>query len=95
MTPATTMIVSTYGSAWKRTAPDSEKVGSRCAIALENPNRHAKASAPPGRHRPQMTTASAMYPRPAVRFWLNEPRKPIDRYAPPSAANPPEVMTAS
>ena len=31
MMPATAMSVSTYGSAWKRTAPDDEKAGRRCA----------------------------------------------------------------
>jgi hypothetical protein len=60
MTPATAMIVTTYGSAWNSVAPDSENAGRRWASALQKPNRHANASAPPGRQRPQITTASAM-----------------------------------
>ena len=43
--PATTTSTSTYGSAWNSTASYSENAGSRCATALEKPNRHAPASA--------------------------------------------------
>ena len=42
-----------------------------------------------------MTAASAMKPRPAVMFWLKEPTKPIERYAPPIAARTPEATTAT
>ena len=52
------------------------------------------ASAPAGRQRPKISAASAMKPRPAVMFCVNVCRKPIERNAPPSAASPPEVMTA-
>ena len=60
MTPATAIRVSTYGSAWKSTAADSEYAGSRCASALEKPKRSAAAAAPHGRQLPKMTAASAM-----------------------------------
>ena len=73
---------------------DSENAGSRCATALEKPNRSAPASAPHGRQPPKITAASAMKPRPAVMFSLNEPSSAIDRYAPPMAASTPEAVTA-
>ena len=59
-TPATTTKVSTYGSAWKSTAVDSENSGRRWASALEKPNRSAPMSAPTGRQAPKMTAASAI-----------------------------------
>src|SRR3954453_6388027 len=95
MTPATAIRVRTYGSAWNRVAALPEYVGSRCASALEKPKRSAAAKAPPGRQRPKISAASAMKPRPAVMFWLNEWTKPIERYAPPSAARMPETTTAA
>ena len=52
---------------------------SRCASALEKPNRSAAAKAPNGRQLPKMSAASAMKPRPAVMFSLNECTKPIER----------------
>jgi hypothetical protein len=71
-----------------------EVTASRCASALEKPNRSAAATAPPGFHLPTMTTARPMKPLPTVMFWLNECTKPIERNTPPSAANAPEAMTA-
>jgi hypothetical protein len=94
MTPATAISVNTYGSAWKRVAVDSENVGRRLARALEKPNSSVAASAPAGRHFPKITAASAMNPRPSVMFWLNDPTNATDRYAPPSAASIPDVVTA-
>ena len=92
--PATAISVSTYGSAWNNTAVLGENTGSRCATALENPNSIAAASAPPGFHLPKITAASPMKPLPKIMFSLNEWTKPIERNTPPSAANPPEAMTA-
>ena len=45
ITPATAISVSTYGSAWKSTAAESEYSGRRCASALEKPNRRRRRSA--------------------------------------------------
>ena len=66
----------------------------RCARALGKPNRRQAAAAPNGRQLPKITAASAMNPRPAVMFSLNELTKPIERYAPPQAASMPERTTA-
>ena len=74
--------------------PSSEYSGSRWARALEKPNRRQAAAAPNGRQFPKITAASAMNPRPAVMFSLNELTNPIERYAPPAAASMPERMTA-
>ena len=90
----TAISVSTYGSAWNSTAPDGENTGSRCASAQPKPNSSVAASAAPGRQRPKISAASAMKPRPAVMFWEKVWTKPIERNAPPSAARPPEHITA-
>ena len=90
----TAISVSTYGSAWKSTAPDGENTGSRCASAEPNPNSSVAASARPGFQRPKISAASAMNPRPAVMFCEKECTKPIERNAPPIAARPPDVITA-
>ncbi len=77
--PATAMSVRTYGRAWNRTAAESEYSGSRCASALEKPKSRQAAAAPNGRQFPKMTAASAMKPRPALMFSLNESTNPIER----------------
>jgi hypothetical protein len=73
--------VSTYGSAWKRTAYELQFgiVPSLCASALEKPKSSAAPNAPTGRQRPKINAASAMKPRPSVMFSLNECTNPIER----------------
>src|SRR4051812_4622311 len=63
------------------------------ATALEKPKSSAAKNAPNGRHLPKMSAASAMKPRPAVMFSVNELTKPSDRNTPPSAASAPEAVT--
>src|SRR4029453_1955706 len=97
MIPATAIRVSTYGRVWNRTgqAADSEaeRSGSREASALEKPNRTQAAKAPKGRQPPKINAASAMKPRPAVMFSVNEFTKPIERKTPPIAASIPDSVT--
>src|SRR4051812_36567801 len=99
ITPATAIRVKTYGRVWNSTgqAADSEaeRSGSRCASALENPNNTAAEKAPKGRQPPKIKAASAMKPRPAVMFSVNELTKPIERKTPPSAASAPDSVTAA
>jgi hypothetical protein len=42
---------------------------------------------------PKITAARAMKPRPAVMFVENCDRSPMERYAPPTAARTPDVIT--
>src|SRR4051812_44933882 len=95
ITPATAMRVSRYGSAVNSVEIESEYAWRFTPSALENPNRRHAAAAPNGRQFPKMSAASAMNPRPAVMFSVNELPKPIERYAPPAAANTPENVTAA
>ena len=69
-------------------------VGSRSASALENPKSSVAAQVGNGRHLPKMSAARPMKPVPLVIPWLNECTKPIERYAPPSAAIAPDAITA-
>src|SRR5688500_5353599 len=56
-------------------------------------NRHANMTGT-GFHLPKIRAASAMNPRPAVIPRVNKDDCPIERYAPPAAANTPERITA-
>ena len=57
--------------------------GRRCASARETPNSSVAANSPRGLQRPKIIAASAMNPRPAVMFCVNECTKPMERNAPP------------
>src|SRR5204863_8170276 len=95
ITPATAISVRTYGRAWNSTDGAGHGCCRRNESAVEPPNRSAAANAPNGRQLPKITAASAMKPRPAVMFSLNDPRYPIDRYDPPSAESMPDRNTAA
>src|SRR5439155_5367848 len=95
ITPTTAISVKTYGSAWKRTEGLGHGSARRNDSAVEKPNRSAAAKAPKGRQLPKISAARPMKPRPAVMFSLKEPRNPIERYAPPSAASIPDTITAA
>src|ERR1700735_68782 len=87
--PATATSVSTYGSASNSVPSVGLTLDTRSDIAFPNPNSRHAHSAPHGRHLPKIIAASAMNPRPSVMSLLNDPTKPTDRDAPPSAANRP------
>ncbi len=99
ITPATAIKVKTYGRVWKSSGQaavsEAERSGSRAARALEKPKSSAAAKAPNGRQPPKMRAASAIKPRPAVMFSVNELTNPIERKTPPSAASAPDSVTAA
>ena len=65
-----------------------------CERTREAEQEARRRRAPNGRQFPKITAASAMNPRPAVMFSLNELTNPIERNAPPAAASIPERTTA-
>jgi len=99
MKPASTTIVSTYGTIWMNCTGMSSPDGSLTTpciwmvIASVSPKNEQAISVCTGRHLPKMRAASAMKPQPDVMFRVNRDDCPIDRYAPPMAASAPDSST--
>ena len=74
------MIVATYGAMFMIGAGSTGfTVGSTRAISSQNPKSSAAPSAPSGVHRPKISAASAMYPKPELMSGMKLPTEPMVR----------------
>src|SRR4051794_11044404 len=92
--PATATIVARYGSIARNWLGIELPMTPRNpASAVVNPNSSAASVAPTGLHRPKISAARAMKPRPLVMLLLKLPTAPIVRNAPPTPATTPASST--